>query len=154
MAGYMRSPYAAEIEHALANTATSELLTLPFLQPDQVGDSGAAYSLSKRGNALRVQAQAVAWGKRGARINCISPGIILTPPARDEMSGPNSEGYRRMIETSAAGRVGTPDEVAETAAFLLGRQAAFITGADLLMDGGVIAALRTGELSLTAPAES
>ncbi|MFD4600701.1 SDR family oxidoreductase [Streptomyces sp. NPDC058464] len=153
MAGHMQSPYVPEIEHALANAETAELLSLPFLQPDQVGNSGAAYALSKRANALRVQAMAVAWGKRAARVNCISPGIILTPLARDEMSGPGSEGYRRMIETSAAKRVGTPDEVAEAAAFLLGRQAGFITGADLLMDGGVIAALRTGELSLTPSAE-
>ncbi len=154
MAGHMFGPYAPEIEQALAGTATAELLSLSFLQPEQVGDSGAAYGLSKRANALRVQAQAVVWGERGARVNCISPGIILTPLARDEMSGPGSEGYRRMIETSAAGRVGTPDEVAETAAFLLGRQAGFITGSDLLMDGGVIAALRTGALSLRAPADS
>ncbi|MEV6592107.1 SDR family oxidoreductase [Streptomyces acidicola] len=151
MAGHMWSPYAQEIEHALANTPASELLALPFLQPEEVGNSGAAYSLSKRANALRVQAAAVAWGKQGARVNCISPGIISTPLAQDEMSGPGAEGYRNMIATSAAGRLGTPDEVADAAAFLLGRQGAFITGSDLLMDGGVIAALRAGEISLGAP---
>ena len=83
-------------------------------------------------------------------MNSISPGIIITPLAQDEMSGPGAAGYRRMIETSAAGRVGTTDEVASVAAFLLGSEASFITGSDLLMDGGVIAALRAGRLSLNA----
>jgi NAD(P)-dependent dehydrogenase (short-subunit alcohol dehydrogenase family) len=84
------------------------------------------------------------WSERGARVNALSPGIILTPLARDEMSGPGAEGYQRMIETSAAGRGGTADEVASVAAFLLGPEASFVTGSDLLMDGGVIAALRSG----------
>ena len=154
MAGHMWAPYAPEVEHALAYTPTSELLALPFLAPEQVGDSGAAYGLSKRGNALRVQAEAVTWGRRGARINCISPGIILTPLARDEMSGPASEGYRHMIEASAAGRVGTPDEIADLAAFLLGSQAGFITGADFLADGGVVASLRAGQISVGTQPEN
>ena len=88
--------------------------------------------------------------ERRARINSISPGIILTPLARDEMAGPGSEGYQRMIEASAAGRVGTTDEVASAAAYLLGSDAGFVTGADLLIDGGVIAALRAGRLQLQA----
>src|ERR671932_15228 len=94
--------------------------------------------------AQAVLAAALTWGDRGARVNCLSPGIILTPLARDEMSGPGAEGYRKMIEVSAAGRVGTADEVATAAAFLLGPDAGFITGTDLLIDGGVIAALRAG----------
>ncbi|MFI6365979.1 SDR family oxidoreductase [Nocardia sp. NPDC050630] len=154
MAGHMQGPYAPEIEHALANAETSELLALPFLQADQVGDSLAAYSLSKRANALRVRAQANIWGERAGRVNSLSPGIILTPLAREEMSGPGAELYRSMIDNSAAKRVGTPDEVAEAAAFLLGRQAAFIIGSDLLMDGGVIAAMSAGRVSLPAPAAS
>ncbi|WP_394814930.1 SDR family oxidoreductase [Streptomyces millisiae] len=153
MAGHMQSPYAPEIEHALAYTETSRLLGLPFLQPEEVGNSGDAYALSKRGNALRVRAAAIPWGERGARVNCVSPGIILTPLAQAELSGPGSEIYREMIETSAAGRVGTPDEVAEAAAFLLGRQAGFVTGSDLLMDGGVIAAMRAGLLSWASTEE-
>ena len=144
MAGHMPPPLDPETAHALAFTPVEELLALPVLAPDAVPNSGAAYAISKQANHLRVQAAAVTWGDRGARVNCISPGIILTPLARDEMSGPGSEGYRKMIEVSAAGRVGTADEVASAAAFLLGPDAGFITGTDLLIDGGVIASLRAG----------
>ena len=148
MAGHMPPPLDPETAHALAFTPVEELLALPVLAPDAVPNSGAAYAISKQANHLRVQAAAVPWGDRGARVNCISPGIILTPLARDEMSGPGAEGYRKMIEVSAAGRVGTADEVATAAAFLLGPDAGFITGTDLLMDGGVIAALRAGRRQL------
>ncbi|MFJ8108325.1 SDR family oxidoreductase [Streptomyces sp. NPDC096132] len=148
MAGHRESPYAPEIEHALATTDTASLLELPFLQPDQVGSTVHAYALSKRANSLRVQTAAVAWGRRGARVNAVSPGVIVTPLARDELSGPRKEWFEQVRKASAAGRFGTPDEVADAAAFLLGRQAGFITGADLLMDGGVTAALRTGELTI------
>ncbi len=96
---------------ALATTPADELLKLPMLQPDLVTDPLNAYQLAKRGNSLRVMAEAVRWGKRGARINTISPGIIFTPLARDELTGPRGEGYRRMIDLSPAGRGGTPDEV-------------------------------------------
>lgn len=150
MAGHMFPPLDPEQEHALAFTPTDELLDLPFLNPEEMG--GAAYGYAKRGNHLRVQAESLTWGERGARLNAISPGIIITPLARDEMTGPGAEGYRRMIETSATGRVGTPDEVAAAAAFLLGPEAGFITGTDLLQDGGVIAALRAGRWSLTPSA--
>jgi NAD(P)-dependent dehydrogenase (short-subunit alcohol dehydrogenase family) len=92
-------------------------------------------------------AQAVRWGKRGARLNTISPGIIMTPLARDELSGPRGEGYRRMIEVSVAGRAGTPDEVANVGALLMGPDGGFITGSDFLMDGGVTAAYWYGELA-------
>jgi NAD(P)-dependent dehydrogenase (short-subunit alcohol dehydrogenase family) len=93
---------------ALATTPPEDFLKLPMLQPGQVTDSLNAYQLAKRGNSLRVMAEAVRWGKRGARINTISPGIIFTPLARDELTGPRGEGYRRMIELSPAGRGGTP----------------------------------------------
>ncbi len=92
-------------------------------------------------------AEAVRWGKRGARINAISPGIIFTPLARDEMKGPRGGGYRRMIEVSASGRGGTPDEVGAVAALLMGSEDTFITGSDFLMDGGVTAAYWYGELA-------
>ncbi|MFF2729845.1 SDR family oxidoreductase [Streptomyces sp. NPDC058008] len=147
MAGHRESPYAPETERALATVRTDELLALPFLQPGRIGSTVHAYALSKRANSLRVQTAAAAWGKRGARLNAVSPGVIITPLARDELSGPRSDWFDHVREVSAAGRFGTPDEVAEAAAFPLGRQADFITGADLLMDGGVTSALRTGELT-------
>ncbi len=144
--GHRLPPLTVEQNRALATTPVEELLGLPFLQPDQVTDSLHAYQLSKRGNSLRVMAEAVRWGKRGARVNTISPGIIMTPLAKDELSGPRGEGYRRMIELSVAGRAGTPDEVGTVGALLMGPDGAFITGSDFLMDGGVTATYWYGEL--------
>jgi NAD(P)-dependent dehydrogenase (short-subunit alcohol dehydrogenase family) len=145
--GHRLPPLSVEQNKALATTAVEDLLNLPFLQLAEVKDSLHAYQLSKRGNSLRVMAEAVRWGKRGARINTISPGIIMTPLARDELTGPRGEGYRRMIEVSAAGRAGTPDEVATVAALLMSAEGSFITGSDFLMDGGVTAAYWFGELA-------
>ena len=132
---------------ALATTPAEELLALPFLHTDIVTDSLNAYQLAKRGNSLRVMAEAVRWGKRGARINTISPGIIFTPLARDELTGPRGAGYRRMIDLCPIGRVGTPDEVGAVGALLMGPDGAFITGSDFLMDGGVTASYFYGELA-------
>lgn len=145
--GHRLPPLTVEQNRALATTPVEELLSLPFLQPDQVTDSLHAYQLAKRGNVLRVMAEAVRWGKRGARINAISPGIIITPLAKDELTGPRGEGYRRMIQVSAAGRAGTPDEVGTVGALLMGPDGGFITGSDILMDGGVTAAYWYGELA-------
>ena len=145
--GHRLPPLTVEQNRALATTPVEELLSLPFLQPDQVTDSLHAYQLAKRGNSLRVMAQAVRWGKRGARINAISPGIIITPLAKDELTGPRGEGYRRMIQVCAAGRAGTPDEVGTVGALLMGPDGGFITGSDILMDGGVTAAYWYGELA-------
>jgi NAD(P)-dependent dehydrogenase (short-subunit alcohol dehydrogenase family) len=128
-------------------TPADELLKLSMLWPDQVTDPLHAYQLAKRGNSLRVMAEAVRWGKRGARINTISPGIIFTPLARDELTGPRGEGYRRMIELCPAGRGGTPDEVGTLGALLMGPEGTFITGSDFLMDGGVTASYFYGELA-------
>jgi NAD(P)-dependent dehydrogenase (short-subunit alcohol dehydrogenase family) len=108
--GHRLGALTAEQNTALATTPVDELLSLAFLRPDQVKDSLHAYQLAKRGNSLRVMAEAVRWGKRGARVNTISPGIIITPLAKDELTGPRGEGYRRMIELCPAGRAGTPDE--------------------------------------------
>ena len=145
--GHRLPPLTIEQNKALATTPVEELLSLPFLQPDQVTDSLHAYQLAKRGNSLRVMAEAVRWGKRGARLNTISPGIIITPLAKDELSGPRGAGYRRMIEVSAAQRAGTPDEVAILGALLMGPDGGFITGSDFLIDGGVTAAYWYGELA-------
>ena len=145
--GHRLGALTPEENKALAMTPADELLALPMLQPDQVTDSLHAYQLAKRGNSLRVMAEAVRWGKRGARINTISPGIIFTPLAKDELTGPRGEGYRRMIELSPAGRGGTPDEVGTVGALLMGQDGAFITGSDFLMDGGVTASYFYGELA-------
>jgi NAD(P)-dependent dehydrogenase (short-subunit alcohol dehydrogenase family) len=147
--GHRLPALTPEQDKALAMTPADDLLGLQMLQPDQVNDPLLAYQMSKRANSLRVMAEAVRWGKRGARINTISPGIIITPLARDELSGPRGAGYRRMIELSAAGRAGTPDEVGTVAALLMGPDGAFITGSDFLMDGGVTAAYRFGDLAPT-----
>jgi len=145
--GHRLPGLTSEQNSALATTPTDDLLALPMLQPDQIKDSLHAYQLSKRCNSLRVMAEAVRWGKRGARVNTISPGIIFTPLARDELNGPRGEGYRRMIEISAAKRGGTPDEVGNVGALLMGSDGGFITGSDFLMDGGVTAAYWYGELA-------
>jgi NAD(P)-dependent dehydrogenase (short-subunit alcohol dehydrogenase family) len=145
--GHRLPALTVEQNRALAMTPAEELLKLPFLQIDQVKDSLHAYQLSKRGNSLRVMAEAVRWGKRGARVNTISPGIVMTPLANDALSGPRGAGYRRMIELSAAGRAGTPDEVGTVGALLMGPDGTFITGSDFLMDGGVSAAYWYGELA-------
>jgi NAD(P)-dependent dehydrogenase (short-subunit alcohol dehydrogenase family) len=145
--GHRLGALTADEDAALATTPTDQLLSLPMLQPDKVKDSLHAYQLSKRGNSLRVMAEAVRWGKRGARVNTISPGIIFTPLAKDELTGPRREGYRRMIELCPVGRGGTPDEVGTVGALLMGPEGGFITGSDFLMDGGVTAAYRFGDLA-------
>jgi NAD(P)-dependent dehydrogenase (short-subunit alcohol dehydrogenase family) len=145
--GHRLATLTVEQNKALAMTPVEELLGLAFLQPDKVTDSLHAYQISKRANSLRVMAEAVRWGKRGARLNAISPGIIITPLAKNELTGPRGAGYRRMIEVSPAGRAGTPDEVGTVGALLMGPDGGFITGSDFLMDGGVTAAYWYGELA-------
>jgi NAD(P)-dependent dehydrogenase (short-subunit alcohol dehydrogenase family) len=145
--GHRLGALTAQQDAALATTPADELLALPMLQPGQVTDSLHAYQLAKRGNSLRVMAEAVRWGERGARVNTISPGIIITPLARDELTGPRGEGYRRMIELCPAGRAGTPDEVGTVGALLMGPDGGFITGSDFLMDGGVTASYFFGKLA-------
>jgi len=149
MAGHMPPPLDLETARLLGQTPADELLALPVLSEQAVPDSGAAFAISKQANHARAQAAAVTWGDRGARVNSLSPGIILTPLVREEMASPGAaEHYQQAIATSAVGRIGTVDEIATAAAFLLGPDAGFITGTDLLIDGGVIAALRAGRLNL------
>jgi NAD(P)-dependent dehydrogenase (short-subunit alcohol dehydrogenase family) len=147
-AGHRLGALTPEQTSALATTPADELLDLAMLQPDRVTDSLRAYQLAKRGSSLRVQAEAVRWARRGARVNAVSPGIVVTPLSRKELSGPNSQGYKRMIEVCAAGRAGTPDEVGVVGALLMGPEGAFISGSDFLMDGGVTAAYWYGDLAL------
>ncbi len=145
--GHRLGALTPEQNMALATTPADDLLALPMLQPDRIRDSLHAYQLSKRGNSLRVMAEAARWGKRGARVNTISPGIVITPLAKDELTGPRGEGYRRMIELSPVGRAATPDEVGAVGALLMGPDGAFITGSDFLMDGGVTASYWFGDLA-------
>lgn len=146
-AAYMY-PIPNDVEVQLVRTPTDQLKSVPFINEVALQNSGFAYMIAKRLNHLQAQrAAATSWRKRGARINTISPGIIVTPLAYDEFNA-NGEGYQRMIDASAAQRVGTSDEIAEVAAFLLGEHAKFITGTDLLIDGGVIASIRAGEYQL------
>jgi NAD(P)-dependent dehydrogenase (short-subunit alcohol dehydrogenase family) len=145
--GHRLGALTSEQNAALATTPAEDLLSLAMLQPDQVKDSLHSYQLSKRGNSLRVMYEAVRWGRRGARVNTISPGIVITPLARDELTGPRGEGYRRMIELCPVGRAATPDEAGHVGALLLGPDGTFITGSDFLTDGGVTASYWYGELA-------
>jgi NAD(P)-dependent dehydrogenase (short-subunit alcohol dehydrogenase family) len=135
-------------DKALATTPAEQLLALPILQG--IDDTLHAYQISKRCNALRVMAEAVRWSAREARLNCISPGIVMTPLANDELSGPRGVGYRRMVDGSPIGRAGTADEIAALAALVMGPEGGFITGSDFLIDGGVTASYFYGPLALEA----
>jgi len=128
----------------LAMTPTEELLELPFLKA--IDDTLKAYQYSKRCNGLRVMAEATKWGKRGATVNAISPGIVITPLANDELNGPRKEGYRKMLSLSPAGRAGTPDEIGDLGEFLLSHKGRFISGSDILIDGGTTASYWFGDL--------
>ena len=145
--GYMH-PIPYEIEQELLNTPTEQLMDVPYIKDEAMQNSGWAYMIAKRVNHLQaMKAAATTWKARRARINTLSPGIIVTPLAYDEFAAAG-EGYQRMIDASAAERSGTSDEIAEAGAFLLGEHAGFITGTDLLIDGGTIAAIRTGQYKL------
>ncbi|MEW8977606.1 MAG: SDR family oxidoreductase [Symbiobacterium sp.] len=140
MAGAM-APLPPEVEWQLATTPTAQLASLPVLDPSQL-DRGAAYSIAKRANQLRVQWASLAWGRKGARVVSVSPGLISTPMGQQELSGPSGEAIRSMIAASGTGRVGTPDDIAAVVEFLVSPAASFITGTDLLVDGGAVAGVR------------
>lgn len=145
--GHRLPALTPEQDAALATTPTEELLGLDLLAEGAVRDSLHAYQLAKRANVLRVRAEAVHWAERGGRVNSISPGIVITPLARDELTGPRGAGYRRMVELSPVGRAGTPDEIASLAALLMGPDGGYITGSDILIDGGVTASWYYGPLA-------
>jgi len=149
MAGQTSTPLAPEQEHQLAVTPSADLVALSFVTAEALPDPGQAYGVAKRVNQLRVQAASSVWGARGARINSVSPGIISTPMGQQELDGPSGIYMRAMIEASGAKRLGTPDDITAAVAFLLGPDSTFITGVDLLVDGGVIAALRSGQVTFS-----
>ena len=144
--GHRMAALGAETDEQLAVTPPEELLQLEVLKPANIKDTLHAYQMAKRCNVKRVMAEAIKWGVKGARINSISPGIIVTPLALDEFNGPRGEFYKNMFAKCPAGRPGTADEVANVAELLLSQQGAFITGADFLIDGGATAAYFYGPL--------
>lgn len=144
--GHRMPALPPEVDEQLATTPAEELLQLEVLRPEHIRDTLHAYQMAKRCNEKRVMAEAVKWGQRGARLNSISPGIIVTPLALDEFNGPRGAFYKNMFAKCPAGRPGTADEVANVAQLLLSEQGAFITGSDVLIDGGATASYWYGEL--------
>lgn len=130
-------------QHALATLRPEQLVELPLVKHET--DSLRAYQISKRGNALRVSAEAVRWGKRGTRVNCISPGIVFTPLANDELNGERKDFYRNMLANLPVGRGANPDEIAALAEFIMSGSGGYITGSDFLIDGGATANFFFGE---------
>ncbi len=151
--GHRMPQLAPEEDRLLACTPPEELLSLEILAPGSIRDTLHAYQMAKRCNEKRVMAEAVKWGARGARINSISPGIIVTPLALDEFNGPRGDFYKNMFAGSPAGRPGTADEVANVAELLLGERGSFITGSDFLIDGGATASYFYGPLNPEAQAQ-
>jgi NAD(P)-dependent dehydrogenase (short-subunit alcohol dehydrogenase family) len=148
MAAHIQPALDPDVQRQLAETPTDELLNLDVCKA--ITDSRLAYPFAKRANQIRVAAAASAWGLRGARINCISPGVISTAMGRLELSGESGGLMRTMVDNAGVRRIGTPEDIAAATGFLLGPGAAFITGVDLLVDGGVIAAIQTGTIDLAA----
>lgn len=144
--GHRMPALTPEEDELLATTPTEELLSLDMLQEGNIRDTLHAYQMAKRCNVKRVMAEAVKWGEHGARINSISPGIVVTPLALDEFNGPRGDFYKNMFAKCPAGRPGTADEIANVAELLMSDKGAFITGADFLIDGGATASFFYGQL--------
>ena len=145
--GWRMPALTAEEDKLLATAPTEELLDLPLLQPENIRDTLHAYQLAKRCNEKRVMAESVKWGQRGARLNDIAPGIVVTPLALDEFNGPRGDFYKNMFANCPAGRPGTADEIANVAELLMSDKGAFITGATFLIDGGATASYFYGPLA-------
>lgn len=144
--GFRMPALTPEQDKLLATTPTEELLSLEMLQPENIRDTLHAYQMAKRCNEKRVMAEAVKWGERGARLNDIAPGIIVTPLAIDEFNGPRGDFYKNMFAKCPAGRPGTADEVANVAELIMSEKGAFITGSTFLIDGGATASYYYGPL--------
>lgn len=150
MSGYMTRGLTPEIEGQLARTPADQLLSLPSAAPESFVPAGLAYAYSKRANQLRVRAASTLWGGKGARVNSISPGVISTAMGQLELASPSGAAMRAMVDGSGTGRLGSPDDIAAAAEFLFSDAASFITGVDLLVDGGVVGALTTGQIDMSA----
>jgi NAD(P)-dependent dehydrogenase (short-subunit alcohol dehydrogenase family) len=148
MSGHLL-PVADDIGRQLAQLPADELLAAPFATPDNFANPGHAYAFAKRANQLRVNAESNRWGLRGARLNSISPGVIATAMGRQELDGPSGDRMRQMVFSSGVQRLGTTDDIAAAASFLLSGEASFITGTDLGVDGGVVGAFRTGTVVIS-----
>ncbi len=147
--GWRMPALTSEEDELLATTPTEELLSLPLLKPENIRDTLHAYQMAKRCNEKRVMAEAVRWGERGARLNDIAPGIVVTPLALDEFNGPRGDFYKNMFAKCPAGRPGTADEIANVAELLMSSKGAFITGSTVLIDGGATASYFYGPLKPT-----
>ncbi|HIY37704.1 MAG TPA: SDR family oxidoreductase, partial [Candidatus Agathobaculum merdigallinarum] len=145
--GWRMPALTAEEDALLATAPTEELLNLSLLQPENIRDTLHAYQIAKRCNEKRVMAEAVKWGQRGARLNAIAPGIVVTPLALDEFNGPRGDFYKNMFANCPAGRPGTADEIANVAELLMCDKGAFITGSTFLIDGGATASYFYGPLA-------
>lgn len=144
--GFRMKQLTPKEDEQLACTPTEELLNLDLLKVENIQDTLHAYQLAKRCNEKRVMAQSVKWGEKGARINAIAPGIVVTPLAIDEFNGPRGDFYKNMFASCPAGRLATADEIANVAELLMSDKGAFITGSTFLIDGGATASYYYGPL--------
>lgn len=145
---YLTPAFTAEQAQAIRSATPEGLLELPFFSADALGNAGIAYGMAKQANRVQVQEAAASWGARGARINSVSPGVISTAMGRQELQSPSGAFMRAMVENSGTGRIGTPSDIADAVTFLVGPQATYITGIDLLVDGGNVAAVVTGRVPM------
>ncbi|MGO2658140.1 SDR family oxidoreductase [Mycetocola reblochoni] len=146
--GYISPGFTPEQEQQIRTTPADGLLALDAFSPEALGSPGMAYGKSKRANRLQVQEASALWGAKGARVNSVSPGVISTAMGRQELGTPSGAFMRAMVENSGTGRIGTPSDIADAVTFLVGPQASYITGIDLLVDGGNVAAVQTGRVPL------
>lgn len=147
-ASHLARPFTSEQTELIRQTPAEGLLDLPFFSAEALGHAGVAYGAAKLANRVQVQHASAAWGARGARVNSVSPGVISTAMGRLELASPSGAFMQAMVQGSGTGRIGTPSDIADAVAFLVGPQSSYITGTDLLVDGGSIAAVASGRVPL------